>query len=47
MGDAIIAVSMPAGWKLHTLDGLHGPICKAIQKDCEIHPSAAQVKKQQ
>jgi len=47
LGDAIIAVFMPAGWKLHTLDGLHGPICEAIQKDCEIHPSATQIKKQQ
>ena len=46
MGDATIAASMPAGWRLHSLDTLHEPVCQALAKDCEIHPSVAQVKKQ-
>jgi len=43
MGDAIIAVSMPSTHTLHTLDTLHGPICEAISKGCQIHPSLARL----
>ncbi len=45
MGDATIAASMPAGWRLHSLDTLHEPVCQALGKDCQIHPSVAEVKK--
>ena len=45
IGDAIIAISVPAGWKLHTLDTVHEPICQALGKEVQIHPSAARVKK--
>ncbi len=46
MGDATIGASMPAGWRLHSLDTLHEPVCQALAKDCQVHPSAAQVKKE-
>lgn len=47
MGDAIIAVSMPKGWTLHSCDHVHRPLCTAIGKEFRIHPSIAQYKKQQ
>lgn len=45
-GDAIIAISMPGGWKLHSLDTVHEPICQALGKEFKIHPSITRLKKQ-
>lgn len=45
IGDAIIAISVPSGWKLHTLDTVHQPICQVLGKEFQICPSAAAVKK--
>jgi hypothetical protein len=44
IGDAVIAISVPAGWKLHTLDTVHEPICQALGKEFQVHPSAARLK---
>jgi hypothetical protein len=46
MGDAIIAISMPEGWKLHSLDTVHEPICQVLGKEFQLHPSIARLKKQ-
>jgi hypothetical protein len=45
MGDAVIAVSVPPGHKLHTLDTLHRPLCQALGQECEVHPSVSALKK--
>lgn len=45
IGDAIIAISVPSGWKLHSLDTVHEPICQVLGKEFQICPSAAAVKK--
>ena len=44
VGDAVIAITVPQGWKLHSLDTAHELICKALGKEAEIHPSAARLK---
>lgn len=44
VGDAIIAITVPLGWKLHSLDTAHELICKALEKPAQIHPSAARLK---
>jgi hypothetical protein len=46
MGDAIIATSLDPAWKLHSMDGVHAHISKAISLDSEIHPSFAALKKE-
>jgi hypothetical protein len=45
MGDAIIAASLDPAWKLHSMDGVHAHISKAITLDSEIHPSFAALKR--
>jgi predicted nucleic acid-binding protein len=45
MGDAVIAVSMPSGWELHSLDEVHATICTALDKGFKIHPSLAKLRK--
>jgi len=44
VGDAIIAVSVPRRWTLHSLDRRHQFICQAIGKAVQIQPSAASLK---
>jgi hypothetical protein len=44
IGDAVIAISVPPGWKLHSLDTVHDPICRALGKEVQVHPSAARLK---
>jgi len=44
IGDAIIAITVPQGWKLHSLDTAHELICKALGKEAQIHRSAARLK---
>jgi hypothetical protein len=43
MGDSIIAASLDANWKLHSMDTLHGLIAKAIHLECEVHPSLKKI----
>jgi hypothetical protein len=45
MGDAIIASSLDATWKLHSMDGAHRLISEAINLEFEIHPSLAALKR--
>ncbi len=45
IGDAIIAISVPSGWRLHSLDTVHEPICQILGREFQICPSAAAVKK--
>lgn len=44
VGDAIIAITIPQGWKMHSLDTAHELICKALDKQAQIHPSVARLK---
>jgi hypothetical protein len=46
MGDAIIACSLDEAWKLHSMDGVHGPISEAIGLEHQIHLSAKALKKE-
>jgi hypothetical protein len=41
MADAVIAVSILRGWKLHSLDMAHAPVCQAAGHDCQVHLSLA------
>jgi hypothetical protein len=43
-GDAVVACSLGASWKLHSLDHVHVPIAEAIGLDYEIHPSIGQLR---
>lgn len=46
MGDAIIAVTLNAEWKLNSMDYVHEPIAIAVDIEYEIHPSLVALQNQ-